>query len=122
MNEPGNRDPLTHALRVLAGIRCEGCGGSKKSRQSFCFRCCYSLPKPMRTALYTTGSGYLPAYTAALNHLRPTQTLPPEPKESDASQPQPELPAMQQIMARTAAPKPQKPHTSTDEKATETAD
>jgi hypothetical protein len=57
-------------VRELAGSQCM-CGSKKTPNQTFCKRCYYRLPKPLRQALYRLISqGYEEAYQAAVNHLR----------------------------------------------------
>lgn len=54
----------------LNGELCR-CGKTKASGQTFCRRCYFALPRPMRSALYRrVGAGYEAAYAAAANHLQ----------------------------------------------------
>jgi hypothetical protein len=63
------------ALHDLLGIQCP-CGAEKQRRRSFCGRCYFSLPRPMRNRLYDrlqaadgARTGYEAAYSAALQDL-----------------------------------------------------
>ena len=56
-------------IRELGGTTCR-CGSRKQSRQTFCRRCYYKLPPPMRQALYNrVGNGYEHAYEQAEEYL-----------------------------------------------------
>lgn len=60
----------TIARRDLAGLKCAACNGRKKAQESFCKRCYFSLPGPMRTLLYKTMlEGYATYYKNALDWL-----------------------------------------------------
>lgn len=53
----------------LFGTRCL-CGSAKESRQTFCRRCYFRLPKELRIALYRRlGHGYEDAYQRAAKFL-----------------------------------------------------
>lgn len=56
------------AFRDLASTVC-ACGGKKQYHMSFCSRCYYSLPKPLRAALYDTHDDYVGPYNRALQDL-----------------------------------------------------
>lgn len=61
-------------IESLAGEDCPGCLGRKGRRKSFCSRCYFKLPKPIRTALYNpVGNGYEDAHAAAMKHLKPAK-------------------------------------------------
>lgn len=56
-------------IRELAGDKCR-CGKAKRPKQTFCRSCYFSLPEPMRAALYDRiGEGYEQAYGNAVAHL-----------------------------------------------------
>ena len=56
-------------VRELGSTTCR-CGRAKKTRQTFCSQCYYSLPQAMRNALYRRlGVGYEEAYEEAEKHL-----------------------------------------------------
>jgi len=56
-------------LRELRGVWCR-CGTKKITRNTFCNKCYWSLPEPMRRALYRhIGEGYEEAYAAAAELL-----------------------------------------------------
>ncbi|MCA9270504.1 MAG: hypothetical protein KDA41_18610 [Planctomycetales bacterium] len=56
-------------LDELVGTTCR-CGAAKKTRQTFCRRCWYRLPLPLRGRLYSRfGSGYEEAYAEAVELL-----------------------------------------------------
>lgn len=59
------------ALDDLFGTTCKSCGREKPMGMAHCRKCFFSLPRPMRSALYREiGAGYEEAYTASLAHLR----------------------------------------------------
>lgn len=63
---PTDARPDTRELIAeLQGTVCR-CGGTKQAGNTFCRGCFYSLPKPLRGALYRrVGQGYEQAYQAA---------------------------------------------------------
>jgi len=42
------------AIRELGEMTCQGCGGAKLRKHSFCGRCYMALPERMRRSLYST--------------------------------------------------------------------
>jgi len=57
----------------LAGNRCQ-CGAVKVEHTTFCNRCYFKLPLPMRLALWLqNGDGYTKAYQAAILRLGPSE-------------------------------------------------
>ena len=47
------------------------CDRPKERGETFCKRCYFNLPKPMRQALYRrVGEGYEAAYAAAVKHIQ----------------------------------------------------
>jgi len=58
------------ALEALRAAKCD-CGRAKRSGQSFCSRCYYSLPESTRKDLYLGwGGGYEEAWDEARDFLR----------------------------------------------------
>lgn len=54
----------------LLSIDCE-CGRKKKTRQSFCSKCYFSLPRQLQAALYQrVGEGYEEAHAQARTILK----------------------------------------------------
>ncbi|MGH9747256.1 MAG: hypothetical protein ACRD59_14260 [Candidatus Acidiferrales bacterium] len=64
---------MTEKATILAdflGSVCSGCGGRKKPKMSHCRQCYYSLPQPLRFALYRRfGSGYEEAFEESKKFL-----------------------------------------------------
>lgn len=53
------------------GKVCPSCLGTKRTKNGFCQRCYYSLPKAMQSALWNRfGAGYEEAHVAALHWLK----------------------------------------------------
>lgn len=62
----------TETLEAVRGLRATTCrcGESKRRGMSFCRRCYYLLPRPLRGRLYSPiGNGYEAALSAAHAHL-----------------------------------------------------
>jgi ribosomal protein L40E len=56
-------------VRELIGTTCR-CGATKASKNTFCRKCFYNLPRERRDALYRLmGEGYEQAYQAASDYL-----------------------------------------------------
>ncbi len=56
-------------IRELVSTECR-CGRAKKSRQTFCRSCYFSLPREMQANLYRlVGEGYEEAYEAAVQYF-----------------------------------------------------
>ena len=69
MSSPARPAEQHGLLKELIGERCR-CGRAKRSRETFCGRCYFLLPKAIRSALYRRiGEGYEQAYSAAIAHL-----------------------------------------------------
>lgn len=63
--------------KELRGTKCAGCGGPKKSAQSFCYGCFKSLTTAQQRALWKSlGKGYEQAYAVARQILTPGNTAP----------------------------------------------
>lgn len=54
----------------LGSTDCPACQSAKAPRNSFCLACYRVLPTPLQRGLYAQGPAYLPAFRAALDHLR----------------------------------------------------
>ena len=58
------------ALADLQGVKCAGCDGTKRTRNSFCLNCYLHLPSAMQKALWNSArNGYAEAFTAARKWL-----------------------------------------------------
>lgn len=56
-------------IQELKGQVCR-CGADKNAGNTFCLKCYYSLPKPLRAALYQrVGEGYEQAYEEAVAYM-----------------------------------------------------
>jgi hypothetical protein len=56
---------------AFAGMKCAGCGGSKRRHNAFCAWCYRELPKALRRALRQRfGSGFEQAYMGCLSWFR----------------------------------------------------
>jgi len=54
-------------LDSLRSVKCEGCGGKKKTAQSHCSKCYFKLSATLRSALYQRfGDGYEEAFEQSL--------------------------------------------------------
>jgi hypothetical protein len=59
----------TITVRELRGTICR-CGAPKRKGHSFCSKCYYRLPPPLRQRLYLDlSNGYLAAFETALTYL-----------------------------------------------------
>jgi hypothetical protein len=68
-------------LETLASTTCPACGHPKKTRQTFCGRQYFTLPKAMRTALYARiGEGYEEAVFEAMKYLLVDELHHPQPQ------------------------------------------
>ena len=57
-------------VKELVGTKCT-CGAQKRSKQTFCRNCYYSLPRDTRNSLYNRiGEGYEEAYLNAVEILK----------------------------------------------------
>lgn len=60
---------MTDIIAELQGTVCR-CGRHKRSGETFCSRCYFRLPPPLRSPLYRrVGDGYDEAYSAAVAYL-----------------------------------------------------
>ena len=68
-------------ISSLASELCPACGRVKRQRNTFCFPCYRSLPRPMQTDLHCrVGEGYERAFQAAISYLEvETPIFPQEP-------------------------------------------
>lgn len=57
------------AYKDLGGNVCGGCGGGKRSKNSLCGTCYYSLPKDLQKKLYTR-EGYAATYWEAVDLIK----------------------------------------------------
>lgn len=65
-----SESPKEQAMREFMGDVCS-CGKPKKRGRSFCGRCYFTLPEPMRNTLFARfGRGYEENYEAAKDWLR----------------------------------------------------
>lgn len=64
-------DRKQEILASLRSTKCDGCGGTKRSKFSHCGQCYYRLPASLRARLYRQfGHGYEEAFEESLVVLK----------------------------------------------------